>query len=87
MTKEPNDIKNDQFTKMPFSKVNYWMMAGCVALIIIGFALMSGGGSPDGVTFNPDVFSTRRLVVGPAFAFFGFLLMAFAIMYKPKNKN
>lgn len=71
---------------MLFSKINYYMMGGCLALIIIGFALMSGGGSADGVTFNPDVFSTRRLVVGPALAFFGFLFMAFAIIWKPKKK-
>lgn len=70
---------------MPFGKVNYLMMAGCVILIIVGFALMSGGGSTDGVTFNPDVFSTRRIVVGPALAFLGFLLMAFAIIYKPRK--
>ena len=76
--------KITQYRRMPFGKINYIMMACCVALIIIGFALMSGGGSPDGVSFNPEVFSTRRIVVGPAFAFFGFLLMAFAIIYKPK---
>lgn len=75
----------EKYKRMPFGKVNYLMMAGCVILIIIGFALMSGGGSTDGVTFNPDVFSTRRIVVGPALAFLGFLLMAFAIIYKPRK--
>lgn len=61
------------------------MMGGCVLLIIIGFALMSGGGST-GTEFNPEVFSTRRIVVGPLLAFLGFLLMAFAIIYIPKKK-
>lgn len=75
----------EKYKRMPFGKVNYLMMAGCVILIIVGFALMSGGGSTDGVTFNPDVFSTRRIVVGPALAFLGFLLMAFAIIYKPRK--
>lgn len=72
---------------MPFGKVNFYMMAGCLILIIVGFALTSGGGSADGVSFNPDVFSTRRLVVGPALTFLGFLLMAFAIIWKPKSKS
>lgn len=69
----------------PFSKINFLMMGGCVLLIIIGFALMSGGGST-GTEFNPEVFSTRRIVVGPLLAFLGFLLMAFAIIYIPKKK-
>ncbi|MDE7402457.1 MAG: DUF3098 domain-containing protein [Muribaculaceae bacterium] len=69
---------------MPFTKVNFLMMGGCLLLIIIGFLLMSGGGSTDGVTFNPEVFSTRRIVVGPLLTFLGFLLMAFAIIWKKK---
>ncbi len=63
------------------------MMLGCVALIIIGFLLMSGGSSSIEGGFNPDIFSTRRIVVGPTVAFLGFLLMAFAIIYTPGHKN
>lgn len=83
--KQSSSDKARQYKNMPFGKVNFYMMAGCLALIIIGFALMSGGGSSDGVTFNPDVFSTRRIVVGPALTFLGFLLMAFAIIWKPRK--
>lgn len=68
-----------------FAPVNIWMMIGCVALIIIGFLLMSGGGSSIENGFNPDIFSTRRIVVGPTIAFLGFLLMAFAIVWKPRK--
>ena len=70
----------------PFSKINFWMMGVCVALIIIGFLLMSGGGSSD-QAFNPEVFSPRRIVVGPLLSFLGFLFMAFAIIYRPKKKD
>ena len=68
-----------------FAPVNIWMMIGCIALIIIGFILMSGGASSVEEGFNPDIFSTRRIVVGPAIAFLGFLLMAFAIVWTPKR--
>ena len=37
--------------------------------------------------FNPDVFSTRRIVVGPTLAFLGFLSMAFAIIWTPRGHN
>lgn len=70
----------------PFVKMNYLMMGGCILLIVLGFLLMAGGGSGDG-GFNPDIFSTRRIVVGPALAFLGFLLMAFAILYSPRSKQ
>ncbi len=67
-----------------FGKINYILMAGCVALIVIGFLLMSGPGSSVTGGFNPDIFSTRRIVVGPTIAFLGFLLMAFAIICPPQ---
>lgn len=70
----------------PFDKVNFILMGCCIALIIIGFALMAGPGSSVEGGFNPDIFSTRRIVVGPTLSFLGFLCMAFAIIYKPKNK-
>lgn len=62
-------------------------MLGCVALIIIGFLLMTGGSSTAEGGFNPDIFSTRRIVIGPTIAFLGFLLMAFAIVWTPRKKK
>lgn len=72
---------------MPFTKVNFMMMGGCLLLIIVGFLLMSGGGSAGDTSFNPDIFSTRRIVVGPTLTFLGFLLMAFAIIWTPRIKK
>lgn len=70
----------------PFGKINFIMMGCCLVLIIVGFILMAGSGSSVDGGFNPDIFSTRRIVVGPALSFLGFFLMAFAIIYKPKAK-
>ena len=68
----------------PFGRLNYIMMGVCLAMIILGFCLMGGKGStPE--AFNPDIFSTRRIVVGPTISFLGFLLMAFAIIWRPKT--
>lgn len=72
---------------MIFTKTNILMMLGCLALIIIGFLLMSGGSSSVEGGFNPDIFSTRRIVVGPTLAFLGFFLMAFAIIMPSKRKK
>ncbi len=81
------ELKKEKISERPFSKVNFWMMGGCLFLIILGFALMSGGGSADATEFDPEIFSTRRIVVGPLLAFIGFLAMAFAIIWTPKKKK
>ncbi|KGN82300.1 MULTISPECIES: DUF3098 domain-containing protein [unclassified Porphyromonas] len=71
---------------MTYSKYNYLLVALSVAIIIVGFALMSGGGSTDPETFNPEIFSTRRIVVAPIVCLSGFLLMIYAILASPKRK-
>ncbi|MDE5871496.1 MAG: DUF3098 domain-containing protein [Muribaculaceae bacterium] len=85
-TPEPGDIKKVEEDQRAFGRKNYIAMACCLALIVIGFVLMAGPGSSVEGGFNPDIFSTRRIVIGPAVTFLGFLLMAFAILIKP-NKD
>lgn len=74
-------------SEQPFTGINFIMMGCCVALIVAGFLLMAGGGSSEDSGFNPDIFSTRRIVVGPALSFLGFLLMAWAILYRPSGRR
>lgn len=84
---ESKERDADGRDRMPFGKINFIMMGCCLFLIILGFLLMSGGGAASETEFNPDIFSTRRLVVGPTLAFLGFLCMAFAIIWKPRGKK
>lgn len=80
-------VQDSRRVRLPFGKTNFLMMGGCLLLIITGFMLMSGGGSPTDTTFNPEIFSTRRIVVGPLLTFLGFLFMAFAIIWSPRKKK
>ena len=82
---QQGDIKKVEESQRPFGRKNYIAMIVCLALIIVGFLLMAGPGSSVEDGFNPDIFSTRRIVIGPAVTFLGFLLMAFAILLKPKK--
>ena len=71
--------------KFNLPKINAIAISISVVIIIIGFALMVG--APSGATeFNPDICSARRITVGPMIAFFGFILMIVAILYKPRKK-
>lgn len=70
-----------------FGKENFILIAVAVVLIVIGFMLMSGGGSEDGVSFNPEIFSTRRIVVAPVVTVLGFMMMIVGILKNSKDKE
>ena len=66
-------------------KLNSILIAISVVIIVVGFALMAG--EPSGAAeFNPDIFSVRRITVGPMISLFGFMVMIVAILYKPRKK-
>lgn len=70
------------------SKLNYIICAVAVLMIILGFILMTGPSTSVESGFEPDIFSTRRIVVAPMTCFFGFLLMIVGILYtKKENKT
>ena len=71
--------------KFNLPKLNAILIAIALVVIVVGFALMSG--EPSGATeYNPDIFSFRRITVGPMISLFGFLVMIVAILYKPRKK-
>jgi len=65
-----------------FGKDNFIWIGIAIIFIILGFALMSGGSSPDGISFNPEIFSKQRIVVAPIIVMIGYLLMIYAILKK-----
>lgn len=77
------EVQSDK--RLPLARKNFIYMAIAGLMIVVGFLLMLGGGStPE--QFNPDIFSTRRIVVGPTIAFLGFVFMGIAIIIKPKEE-
>ncbi len=74
-----------QEEQLPLGKINFIMIAVSVLLIVIGFVLMWG--SPNvGDTFNDDIFSTSRTLVGPMLSLAGFVLVVPSIIWRPKKK-
>lgn len=76
-------MENDK--KFVLGKINMILIAIGFVIIVIGFALMSGSSTVK--EFNPDVFSFRRITVGPMVSLFGFISIIFALLYKPKSKK
>lgn len=81
-----NGITQQSDDQRPLQRKNFIFMIAAGIMIVTGFLLMLGGSStPE--QFNPDIFSTRRIIVGPAIAFIGFIFMGVAIVWTPKEKT
>ena len=69
-----------------FGRLNYILLALGMAVVVIGFMLMSGSGSTD-TTYDPDIFSARRIKVAPVVCLLGFVSMIYAVVYRPKAES
>ena len=67
-----------------FDKVNYILLAIGMAVVIIGFLLMSGSGSSE-TAYDPDIFSARRIKVAPVICLLGFVSMIYTVVRRPKT--
>lgn len=67
-----------------FGKINFILLAVGMLVVIIGFCLMSGGGSDENV-FDASIFDARRVKVAPVVCFIGFVSMIYAIIRKPND--
>jgi len=72
--------------KLAFTKTNYILVAIGMAIIIIGFLLMTGPNCTNEY-FEPDIFSVRRVKVAPVVTLIGFITIIGAIVYKPKSEK
>lgn len=68
-----------------FGKRNYKFMFIGLAFIVIGFILMSGGGSDDPNVFSDAIFHWRRIKLAPALVLIGFGFQIYAILTRKKD--
>lgn len=75
---------NEQKPDFLFEKANYKILLIGIAVIALGFILMSGGGSDNPKVFNEDVFSFRRIRLAPTVVLIGFGITIYSIFKKSK---
>jgi uncharacterized membrane protein len=71
---------------LAFGKINFILLAIGMAVVVVGFILMSGGASTE-QAFDPSIFDARHIKVAPVVTFIGFVSIIVAIVYKPKDES
>lgn len=72
----PKETKTAEQKPSIFSKENYILTLVSLAVVVIGFFLMTGK--------EGDIYDARRITVAPIVVIAGFLLGIYAIFYKKK---
>ena len=78
-------MENNNNPVFLFDKVNYKILLVGLAVIALGFILMSGGGSEDPNVFNKEIFSFRRIRLAPTVVLIGFGITIYSILKNPKK--
>ncbi len=69
-----------------FDSINYKILLIGIAVIALGFILMSGGGSKDPNVFNEEIFNFRRIRLAPTVVLIGFGITIYSILKNPTKK-
>jgi len=75
-----------QKSNLLFGKKNYIFLFIGLILIVIGFILMSGGGSHNPHIWDDSIFNFRRIRLAPMLILVGFIVEVYAIMLNPDKK-
>ena len=68
-----------------FEKENYKILLIGIAVIVVGFILMAGGGSNDPKVFSEAIFNFRRIRLAPTVVLIGFGITVYSIIKNPKK--
>ena len=85
--KEKNKSEQPVKQEFIFQKKNYMFMFIGIAFIVLGFILMSGGGSDDPNVFNDDIYNFRRIRLAPTLVLIGLGIEVYAILLNPHKKK
>jgi len=79
---------SNQIKHFGFRPENYKILLVGLAINIVGFLLMIGGGSEDPNKFDGEaLFSTVRITIAPIFILAGYGVILYSIMKKTKDQD
>ncbi|MFO7978223.1 MAG: DUF3098 domain-containing protein [Bacteroidales bacterium] len=68
-----------------FDRKKYILVIAGLVLTMVGFVLMTGGGSENPNEFSYQLFSFRRITLAPILVLAGFALQVYAILKKTRH--
>lgn len=68
-----------------FGRVNLYIALASVAVLVVGYLLLAGGKSEDGVSFNAEVFNRTRIGVAPVVLTLGYVGLLVALLWRGKG--
>lgn len=74
--------ENQEKESFALSAKNYKVMLIGIAVVVLGFILMMGGGTEDPMEFNEDIFSFRRITLAPIVVMVGYAVIFYSIVKK-----
>ena len=74
---QPSNANRNAF---PFERQNYVFFLVGLALLAVGYILMSGGGVDDPNEFSEEIFSARRITLAPLTVLLGYGVIFYSIL-------
>jgi hypothetical protein len=71
--KKSTPVHQDANSELVFTKKNYQLLLISIAIVVLGFVLMSG---------TTDIYETRKTLVAPLVVLFGFGFGVYAVLKK-----
>lgn len=68
-----------------FKKENYLIILSGVAVLMIGYLLMSGGAQKPTEFKYEEIYSFRRITLAPIVVILGYVIVMIGILKKPKD--
>ncbi len=84
------DSSNEQRATPPgfaFGRENYKILLIGIAVLLLGYILMIGGGSDDPEVFSEEIFSFRRITLAPIVVLIGYGAIFYAILKRPSEEK
>lgn len=78
--------ENENKPEFLFGATNYKILILGLAVIALGFILMSGGSNENPNVFNEEVFNFRRIRLAPTVVLIGFGITIYSILKKDTKK-
>ncbi|MCH2215873.1 MAG: DUF3098 domain-containing protein [Flavobacteriales bacterium] len=77
-----SSAENAENESFALSAKNYKVMLVGIAVVVLGFILMIGGGTENPMEFNDDIFSFRRITLAPVVVIVGYVVIFYSILKK-----